>query len=424
MPDSATDPRAVRDQHARARDARRQPGRGRGPERPRRRQRDGRAVRARGAVRRGIPDPALRTPALTVTPASLEQNVTAVLTKVAAGEADAGLVYATDVLGRTDVESLVPEGAADVVNRYPIAALADSANPEAAAGVRRVRPERAGPGGARASRVRRAVRARAGFIPQILLVPAVLGLALLVLPARRARRHASTGRPSGPTSPRPRRSRRSRLSLGTGLVATGVCVLLGVPLALVIARSGPRTAGVLRALVTVPLVLPPMVGGIALLFLFGRTGWFGGAARRVGHPAAVHDARGRPRADLRRAAVPRPRARGVAAHHRRRLRADRRRARRRPLDDPAARHPAARRARTDRRRHPVLRPRDRRVRRDRALRRQRARASRRPCRSRSTPRSTAQASRRAPRSRCRCCCSSPPIAVLLLVRAWRPEAPR
>ena len=69
---------------------------------------------------------------VTVTPASLEQNVTAVLTKVAAGEADAGLVYATDVLGRTDVESIVPDGAEDVVNRYPIVALTDSGNPEAA----------------------------------------------------------------------------------------------------------------------------------------------------------------------------------------------------------------------------------------------------------------------------------------------------
>lgn len=67
-----------------------------------------------------------------VAPASVEQNVAAVLTKVAAGEADAGLVYATDVAGRDDVEAIVPEGADAVVNRYPIAALADSARPDAA----------------------------------------------------------------------------------------------------------------------------------------------------------------------------------------------------------------------------------------------------------------------------------------------------
>jgi molybdate transport system substrate-binding protein len=69
---------------------------------------------------------------LTVTPASFEQNVTAVLTKVAADEADAGLVYATDVLGNADVESIVPEGAADVVNRYPIVALTGAVNADAA----------------------------------------------------------------------------------------------------------------------------------------------------------------------------------------------------------------------------------------------------------------------------------------------------
>ena len=67
-----------------------------------------------------------------MTPASLEQNVTAVLTKIASGDADAGLVYRTDVVDRADVDSIAPEGAADVVNRYPIAALTDSTQPRAA----------------------------------------------------------------------------------------------------------------------------------------------------------------------------------------------------------------------------------------------------------------------------------------------------
>lgn len=69
---------------------------------------------------------------VTVDAASLEQNVTAVLTKVAASEADAGLVYATDVIGRDDVEVIVPENAGDVVNHYLIAALTDAPNSEAA----------------------------------------------------------------------------------------------------------------------------------------------------------------------------------------------------------------------------------------------------------------------------------------------------
>lgn len=69
---------------------------------------------------------------VTVDAASLEQNVTAVLTKVASSEADAGIVYATDVIGRDDVEVIVPDGAAEVVNHYPIAALSEAPNAEAA----------------------------------------------------------------------------------------------------------------------------------------------------------------------------------------------------------------------------------------------------------------------------------------------------
>ena len=68
-----------------------------------------------------------------VSPASLEQNVTAVLTKVAAGEADAGLVYVTDALRAPQVDAVEAAGSADIVNRYPIAALSEAGNPAAAA---------------------------------------------------------------------------------------------------------------------------------------------------------------------------------------------------------------------------------------------------------------------------------------------------
>jgi len=118
-------------------------------------------------------------------------------------------------------------------------------------------------------------RGRVGFVPRILAVPAIVGLALLVLPlvALVLRVDWSTLW-SDVTSAEALSA--LGLSLGTGLTATTVCVVLGVPLALTIARSGARTAAVLRALVTVPLVLPPMVGGIAMLFLFGRPSWLGG----------------------------------------------------------------------------------------------------------------------------------------------------
>ncbi|WP_203135365.1 molybdate ABC transporter substrate-binding protein [Microbacterium sp. JZ31] len=64
-------------------------------------------------------------------PASEEQNVGAVLAKIDAAEADAGLVYRTDIL-RGDVDEVAAEGSDEVVNRYPIAALRDARNPDAA----------------------------------------------------------------------------------------------------------------------------------------------------------------------------------------------------------------------------------------------------------------------------------------------------
>lgn len=65
------------------------------------------------------------------------------------------------------------------------------------------------------------------------------------------------------------------LSLKTATASTAVCVLLGVPMAVVLARGDFPGLSLLRALVLLPLVLPPVVGGIALLYTFGRQGLLG-----------------------------------------------------------------------------------------------------------------------------------------------------
>ena len=66
-----------------------------------------------------------------------------------------------------------------------------------------------------------------------------------------------------------------RLSLITSISATALAVIIGVPLAWVLARSRVRGRTLIRALVTLPLVLPPVVGGVALLLAFGRRGLIG-----------------------------------------------------------------------------------------------------------------------------------------------------
>lgn len=63
-----------------------------------------------------------------------------------------------------------------------------------------------------------------------------------------------------------------KLSLETASASTALCVLFGVPMAVVLARSNFRGLRALRSLIVLPLVLPPVVGGIALLYTFGRKG--------------------------------------------------------------------------------------------------------------------------------------------------------
>lgn len=70
------------------------------------------------------------------------------------------------------------------------------------------------------------------------------------------------------------------VSLGSASVATMICLLIGVPLAWVLVWLSNRPRDIwyriVRALVLVPLTLPPVVGGVALLLLLGRRGVLGG----------------------------------------------------------------------------------------------------------------------------------------------------
>ncbi|MGC4933290.1 ABC transporter permease [Gordonia sp. DT30] len=73
-----------------------------------------------------------------------------------------------------------------------------------------------------------------------------------------------------------------KLGFGTAVVSTVVCVLLGVPMAVVFARYEGVVIRIVRALVLLPLVLPPVVGGVALLYALGRYGLVGQYLDRAG----------------------------------------------------------------------------------------------------------------------------------------------
>ena len=71
------------------------------------------------------------------------------------------------------------------------------------------------------------------------------------------------------------------LSLRTALISTLVSLVLGVPLALALARQWPGV-GLARIVVVLPMTMPPVVAGIALLATFGRRGWLGPSLQEAG----------------------------------------------------------------------------------------------------------------------------------------------
>ncbi|MEV2237179.1 ABC transporter permease [Micromonospora sp. NPDC049891] len=116
---------------------------------------------------------------------------------------------------------------------------------------------------------------RTGRVPVALLLPATLGLLFLVLPlAGLLIRTPWSTLPQRLTEPGVLIA--LRLSVQAATLATLLCLVLGVPLAWLLARVDFPGRRLVRALVTVPLVLPPVVGGVALLLVFGRRGILGG----------------------------------------------------------------------------------------------------------------------------------------------------
>ena len=117
-------------------------------------------------------------------------------------------------------------------------------------------------------------RPREGGVPLPLLVPAAIGTLFLVLPLLGLVIRAPWS-DLGARLTDPGVGQALRLSLLSASLATVVSLVLGVPIAWVLARSRMRARSVLRALVTVPLVLPPVVGGVALFLVLGRQGLIG-----------------------------------------------------------------------------------------------------------------------------------------------------
>lgn len=131
------------------------------------------------------------------------------------------------------------------------------------------------PAGGRSRRGRKPGLRKSGpRVPLALLLPAVVGIAFLVLPMVgllvRAPWSDLLLRLSEPAV-----GQALRLSLITATLATVASMIFGIPIAWVLARSKVRGRSILRALVTVPLVLPPVVGGVALFLVLGRRGLIG-----------------------------------------------------------------------------------------------------------------------------------------------------
>lgn len=117
-------------------------------------------------------------------------------------------------------------------------------------------------------------RDRGSPSPWFLVVPGLIAVVFLVVPLVALLLQAPWGSFSSIVST-PEARDALRLSLVTSVAATVVAAALGIPLAWLLAREVLPATGLLRALVIVPLLLPPVVSGVGLLVALGRRGLVG-----------------------------------------------------------------------------------------------------------------------------------------------------
>ncbi|WP_168214857.1 ABC transporter permease [Mycolicibacterium sp. ELW1] len=118
-------------------------------------------------------------------------------------------------------------------------------------------------------------------LPRWVYVPAALGAAFVVLPLAAMAVKVDWTNFWSLISSTPSQAA-LLLSLRTAAASTTMCLIFGVPMALVLARNDGRIVRTLRPLILLPLVLPPVVGGIALLYAFGRLGLLGSYLEAAG----------------------------------------------------------------------------------------------------------------------------------------------
>lgn len=111
-------------------------------------------------------------------------------------------------------------------------------------------------------------------VPVVAVPPAVIGVAFLLLPTL-ALLVRTPWKRLGAIYRDEHVWTALRISVESSLEATALSLVFGVPLAWMLARLRVPGIGLARAIVTIPLVLPPVIGGVALFNAFGRNGTLG-----------------------------------------------------------------------------------------------------------------------------------------------------